>query len=402
MVKVLENLTIFLFLYIICIVNYLLIIHSMMHKLSYENIWENVEYDSLEIKKSLYSVFSHYEKSKEDKFRSKYKWNKYAMKQLAQAKQFWKYFSEIKFWSSNYVNELKEHYKGNEYVLEMINKFSQSVLNPAFCRPLRRANVELYSNIAKKMVDQALLQKKTAIITERPIISIKLDDNLVIPFYISTWEWGKLWVKTDKFYPFFWISTDDWYFNKWHQSDINNYYWMPLFAAIAIELNTRYKNNEINPYFWPKLSKCELVGRNIVYHEDYKNFVAYTNLWKQPDDHDQHEGIENNINTTLKKIEWDRVDVANNIKLWWKYFFESIKNFIKEWKKNDVISLVNRLFDKLYYNYSADEFRRHVIFLYGELIKLWYENIKNWAKEGMISPKVEKAAEIYRSKVKIN
>ena len=108
------------------------------------------------------------------------------MKQLAQAKQFWKYFSEIKFWSSNYVNELKEHYKGNEYVLEMINKFSQSVLNPAFCRPLRRANVELYSNIAKKMVDQALLQKKTAIITERPIISIKLDDNLVIPFYIST------------------------------------------------------------------------------------------------------------------------------------------------------------------------------------------------------------------------
>lgn len=71
-------------------------------------------------------------------------------------------------------------------------------------------------------------------------------------------------------------------------------------------------------------------------------------------------------------------------------------------KKNDVISLVNRLFDKLYYNYSADEFRRHVIFLYGELIKLWYENIKNWAKEGMISPKVEKAAEIYRSKVKIN
>lgn len=160
-----------------------------------------------------------------------------------------------------------------------------------------------------------------------------MDDNLVIPFYISTWEWGKLWVKADKFYPFFWISTDDWYFNKWHQSDINNYYWMPLFAAIAIELNTRYKNNEINTYSWPKFSKCELVGRNIVYHEDYKNFVAYTNLWKQPDDHDQHEGIENNINTTLKKIEWDRVDVANNIKLWWKYFFESIKNFIKEWKK---------------------------------------------------------------------
>lgn len=160
MVKVLENLIFFLFLYIICIVNYLLIIHSMMHKLSYENIWENVEYDSLGIKKSLYSVFSHYEKSKEDKFRSEYKWNKYAMKQLAQAKQFWKYFSEIKFWSSNYVNELKEHYKGNEYVLEMINKFSQSVLNPAFCRPLRRANVELYSNIAKKVVDQALLQKK--------------------------------------------------------------------------------------------------------------------------------------------------------------------------------------------------------------------------------------------------
>ena len=108
------------------------------------------------------------------------------MKQLAQAKQFWECFPKIKFWSSNYVNELKQFYKGNEYVLEMINKYSLSILNPAFCRPVYKANVELYSDIAKTMVDQAILQKKVAIISKRPVISVKFDDNLVIPFYIST------------------------------------------------------------------------------------------------------------------------------------------------------------------------------------------------------------------------
>ena len=385
-----------------------------MNRLPLENIRGDSENDSLEIKKSLYDLFSDYDKSNEDNYINKYKWNKYAMKQFYQAKKFWKYFPKMTFWSLNYVNELKQFYKDNEYVLEMIEKYSFPYLDPAFRRPLYKANVELYSDIAKEKINQAILQGKTAIISERPIISIKLHDNLVIPFYISTWKWGKLWVEKDKFYPFFWIS-DDWYFNKWLQSDINNYYWIPLLKAIAIELNDRYKNKKINPHSRPELKKCELDGRKLLYHEDYREFVEYANLWKKPDDHDQHKWIKYNINTTLRKIEWEWVDAANNmmkwlqyfsklnkIKEWWKYFFDyffkSIENFKNKWKNNDVISLVNRVFDKLYFDRTAGEFKLWAEKIYGKLVDLGYENIKNWAKKGMISPQVEKAAKIYRSK----
>jgi hypothetical protein len=118
------------------------------------------------------------------------------------------------------------------------------------------------------------------------MIIIKIDDELTIPFYMSTWLWNKPWVPTNKFYPIFWIWSD-WYLNKWTESEIDNYYWSPLLSAIAKERDNREKDKTIDVSDWES-SNTE--------------FEKNANLWKNPISHKDPKNGYENINKTLKKI----------------------------------------------------------------------------------------------------
>ena len=130
----------------------------------------------------------------------------------------------------------------------------------------------------------------------RPTILIKLSDELIIPFYRSSWLWRKYWVQTGKFYPIFWVYKDR--FNKWRESEINNYYWSPLLAALAKEIDDQY--SDVNN-FW------NLNDRN--FSDD--DFVKAMNVWKNPSERTDETGTYENINKTLDKI----IDFEKNIKI---------------------------------------------------------------------------------------
>ena len=101
--------------------------------------------------------------------------------------------------------------------------------------------------------------------------------------------WEKKWVPTDKFYPFFWIWSD-WRLNKWVESEINNYYGSPLLAAIAKELDKKYKEKSLDPEnWWPNDSQPEV-----------KMLMEEVNLWKSPVNH--WKWWYSNINEVLKKV----------------------------------------------------------------------------------------------------
>jgi hypothetical protein len=134
-------------------------------------------------------------------------------------------------------------------------------------------------------VDSAISEGSYAECNDHSTIIIKISDDLTIPFYVSDWSWGKLWVPVGKFYPIFWFSSW-WWLNKWHQSEINNYYGSPLLAAIAEELNKLKKDKKIDVDNWWKNNSSE--------------FIDLANLWKKPVENGPW--VYNNINETLKKI----------------------------------------------------------------------------------------------------
>jgi hypothetical protein len=80
-------------------------------------------------------------------------------------------------------------------------------------------------------------KSKIISLVDRKIVVIDVN-GIHIPFYVSTGHGGKKEVKEGKWYPFFGIGTDVW-INKGSQSDINNYYNIPLLRKIAGQLDTK-------------------------------------------------------------------------------------------------------------------------------------------------------------------
>jgi hypothetical protein len=77
-----------------------------------------------EVQSDLYDIF-HKDKD-EDDFKEKYKDNPLALKQLDEAKDFWKRFPKINFYDKSVVDSLKEEFKDNLYILGRINRESKS------------------------------------------------------------------------------------------------------------------------------------------------------------------------------------------------------------------------------------------------------------------------------------
>ena len=179
---------------------------------------------------------------------------------------------------------LKEEFKDNLYVLGRINKELKSWLDSQFKHYLTDSDIKEYNDKAKTLIDAAIASEDYAKYWVRPMIVIKMSDELTIPFYLSTWLWNKPWVPEGKFYPVFWIW-NDWRLNKWAESEINNYYGSPLLAAIAKELDKRVKNNKINVSSW---------------WSSNSEFEEKINLWKSPITHSKW--WYDNINDTLKEV----------------------------------------------------------------------------------------------------
>jgi hypothetical protein len=165
-------------------------------------------------------------------------------------------------------------------VLSHINRETNGWLAPEFRHHLEKSEIDKYRDKAKSLVDSAISEGSYAECHDRPTIIIKLSDNLTIPFYVSGWSWGKLWVPVDRFYPMFWYSSW-WWLNKWIESEIINYYGSPILAAIAEELN---KLKDV--YSWWENTSPE--------------FIELANLWKNPVDNGTW--VYNNINETLKMV----------------------------------------------------------------------------------------------------
>ena len=98
----------------------------------------------------------------ESDFREKYKNSKWALKQLTEAKDFWKRFPKINFYDKSIVDSLKEEFKENEYILSRINKELKSKLDSEFKHYLEESEVNKYKNKAKTLVDYALSENKYA------------------------------------------------------------------------------------------------------------------------------------------------------------------------------------------------------------------------------------------------
>ena len=237
-----------------------------------------------EVQSDLYDIF-HKDKD-EDDFKEKYKDNPLALKQLDEAKDFWKRFPKINFYDKSVVDSLKEEFKDNLYILGRINRELKSWLDPQFKHYLTNSDIEEYKDRAKTLVDSAISSEDYARYWVRPMIIIKISDDLSIPFYLSTWLWDKNWVPENRFYPIFWIWSD-WRLNKWSESEINNYYGSPLLAAIAKELDKKYKDKEINV--------SERWNSN-------KEFDEKANIWKKPVVRKDSKNSYDNINEVLKKL----------------------------------------------------------------------------------------------------
>ena len=223
----------------------------------------------------------------ESQFKEKYKNSEWALKRLEEAKDFWKIFPKTNFYDKDAINTLKEKFKDNAYILERIDKELSSWLDPQFKHYLEAPEIIKYINKASDLVDNSMSYYGNYMF--RPIVVIKISDELSVPFYLSSWLWEKKWVPTDKFYPFFWIWSD-WRLNKWVESEINNYYGSPLLAAIAKELDKKYKEKTLDPKNWgPNDSQSEV-----------KMLMEEVNLWKSPVNY--WKWWHNNINEVLKKV----------------------------------------------------------------------------------------------------
>ena len=247
-----------------------------------EEITEELKKD---VKDDLYKVF-HKDDMNKDDFKKKYENSEFALKRLKEAEDFWKKFPKTNFYDKNIVDSLKEEFKDNLYILDRISRELKSWLDSQFKHYLTNSDIEKYKDRAKAFVDSAMLNEDYARYWIRPMIVIKLSDELSIPFYLSTWFWNKPWVPTDKFYPIFWVWSD-WRLNKWSESEINNYYGSPLLAAIAKELDKKYKDKEI--------SVSERWNSN-------KEFDEKANIWKNPVVRKDSKNSYDNINETLKKV----------------------------------------------------------------------------------------------------
>ena len=245
---------------------------------------ENKENLKKKVDSDLHKVF--HEDLDEDIFKEKYKYYPWALQELEEAKDFRKDFPKINFYDANIVNWLKEKYKENDYILNRINRELNTKLDSEFKHYLEESEIDNYKDKAKTLVESAILNEDYARYWIRPMIVIKLSDELSIPFYLSTWFWNKPWVPTDKFYPIFWVWSD-WRLNKWSESEINNYYGSPLLAAIAKELDKKYKDKEI--------SVSERWNSN-------KEFDEKANIWKNPVVRKDSKNSYDNINETLKKV----------------------------------------------------------------------------------------------------
>ena len=237
------------------------------------------------VKNDLYAVF-HKDFMEESDYKEKYKDSPRALKKLEEAVDFWKRFPKLNFYDKSNVDSLKEEFKDNDYILIRINRELSSWLDSQFKHYLDKSEVGRYESKAKSLVDSALSDNSYARVWVRPMIIVKISDELTIPFYVSTWLWNKNWVPEWKFYPIFWIWSD-WWLNKWVESEINNYYGSPLLAAIAKELNKRYEDKKINI--------SERWNSN-------QEFEDKANLWKNPVIRKKSKNWYNNINEVLKKV----------------------------------------------------------------------------------------------------
>lgn len=222
----------------------------------------------------------------ENEFKNKY--TEQTQQKLEEAKEYRKNFQnqQYNFYDSNKVKELKDRYKNNEYISNRIDIETKTDLDPKYQTLLEKDEVKKYEDKAKELVDEALKEEKNyKKYKERPMIVIKLSDTLTIPFYKSTWKWGKLWVPKDKFYPVFGIGEDKKRLNKGHQCEINNFYSSPLLAAIAQVLNEQEKSNKITP------DKRK---------ESNDEFITRANTWKTPVNYEK--SPYDNINKTLDEI----------------------------------------------------------------------------------------------------
>ena len=243
---------------------------------------ENKENLKKKVNSDLHKVF--HEDLDEDIFKEKYKYYPWALQNLEEAKDFWKRFPKFNFYDKGVVDSLKEEFKDNAYILSRIDKELNSWLDPAFKHYLEKAEINEYKDKTNNLIESALSNHNYARYWTRPMIIIKLTDELTIPFYVSTWTWGKNWVPEWKFYPIFWIWSD-WRLNKWRESEINNYYGSPLLAAIAKELNKRYEDKKI------------IISNR---WNSNQEFEQKANLWKTPVTHSKW--WYDNINETLKKV----------------------------------------------------------------------------------------------------
>lgn len=225
----------------------------------------------------------------EEEFNETYKDNKDVLEQLKQEKEFRKEFPTYNFYKQSEVDKLKEKYKDNQEILDRINIETTTKLDTEYQKLLKEDDVEKYKKKAKDLVDEALKDDKNCKrFWEHPMIVIKLSDELTIPFYKSSWKWGKLWVPKDKFYPVFGIGDDEVRLNKGHQCEINNFYSSPLLAAIAQELNQKDKDKKL------KIDKRQ---------NNTKEFNKRANTWKKPVDSEwKYDDKYKNINDTLKKV----------------------------------------------------------------------------------------------------
>lgn len=303
-------------------------------------------------------------------------------------KDFWLEFPNINFYDEKQVKRLLYKYQENKEIMQIINKeLRLTLLDKEFKHYLSKIECEKQSEKAKKLVDSAIENWHYANHFMRNIVVIEINENLTIPFYQSTWMGGKKWVKSESFYPFFWIW-DDWWINKWRRSEMNNYYWIPLFAAIATELNRRYESGEL-----------DTTNRE----SSNKSFEKYVNLWKTPREcEDIPIEVYSNINKTLTEYELYnfRNDVKEmrengiNIK---EYFLETIENFMKLWKYRNSMIIVNRYFQQI-----KEENLDKAVPIFEKLINLWYLDIakRNEFKEYWASKlNISKVAKKYMEKL---
>jgi len=302
--------------------------------------------------------------------------------------EFWLEFPNVNFYDEKQVKILLNKYQHNQEIMQRINKeLRKTLLDSEFKHYLSKIEYESQSEKAKKLVDSAIENWYYATHFGRKIIVIEINEKLTIPFYLSTWIWGKRWVKSKSFYPFFWIWID-WWINKWRQSEMNNYYGEPLLAAIAIELNRRYESG-----------KLDTINRKSI--DD--SFEEYVNLWKNPiEPEDGLFKLYSNINETLSEYELynfrndmkDMREKGINIK---EYFLETIENFIKLWKYRNSMMIINRYFQQI-----KEKNLDKAVPIFEKLVNLWFLDIakRNEFKEyGASNLNISKVAKKYMKKL---